>query len=171
MNASGLESVFLENRERLLRFLVAHGAGDAAEDLLQELWIRIAGSPRGPIGAPLSYLYRSANNLMLDRHRADRQASRRDHAWADSAGPSEAGISDAPRGERVLIAREALGHAQAALDALGPRTAAIFRRHRIEGVAQREIAAEYGLSLSTIESELRKAYQALIEARRKIEEA
>lgn len=169
MASSGLEAVFLENRERLLRFLAAHGAGDAAEDLLQELWMRLAATPAGPVGQPLAYLYRAANNLMVDRHRARRAAVRRDQDWTDTTGASQPSISDEPSGERALIAREQLRRVEAALAALGSRAEAAFRRHRIDGVPQRQIAAELGVSLSTVESDLRRAYRALIELKGRID--
>ncbi|MES2495921.1 MAG: RNA polymerase sigma factor [Pseudomonadota bacterium] len=164
MNSTGLEAVFLSNRDRLLGFLRAHGAGDAAEDLLQELWLKISSAPSGPIAQPLSYLYRAANNLMLDRYRSQQQATKRDHEWTEAA-TTVPGQSDAPSTERRLIAREQLRLAQAALDALGERPAAIFRRHRVDGVGQRDIAAEFGVSISTVESDLRRAYRAMIELR------
>lgn len=169
MTESGLKAIFLTHRAQLLRFLAAHGAGDAAEDLLQELWLRIAAAPDGPIGQPLSYIYRAANNLMLDRHRSRQQAEKRDTAWTESM-TTVPGASDAPSGERVLIAREQLAQALQALDRLGPRVAAIFRRHRIDGVSQRDIAREMGVSLSTVESDLRLAYRAMIDVRRRFDE-
>jgi RNA polymerase sigma factor (sigma-70 family) len=171
MTRSGLEATFLTSRETLLRFLIAHGAGDAAEDVLQELWIRVSTAPpSGPIASPLSYLFRAANNLMVDRHRSLRQAALREQAWSDAFGATMPGRSDAPFGERTLIAREELLLAQAALAAVPLRAAAIFRRHRIDGIGQKQISAEMGLSLSTIESDLRIAYGALMEARRRIDE-
>lgn len=169
MNSTGLEAVFLSNRDRLLAFLRAHGAGDAAEDLLQELWLKVAAAPAGPVAQPLSYLYRAANNLMLDRYRSRQQAIKRDHDWTEAA-TTLPGQSDDPLSERRLIAREQLRLAQAALDALGERPAAIFRRHRIDGIGQRDIAAEFGVSLSTVESDLRRAYRAMIELRMKFDE-
>jgi RNA polymerase sigma-70 factor (ECF subfamily) len=169
MASGGLEAVFLENRERLLRFLAAHGAGDAAEDLLQDLWMRLAAAPPGPIGQPLAYLYRAANNLMVDRHRARRAAERRDQDWTDATDASRSGLSDEPSGERTLIAREQLREVEAALTALGPRAETAFRRHRIDGVAQRRIAVELGVSLSTVESDLRRAYRALIELKGRLD--
>jgi len=171
MTLAGLEAVFLANRAALLRFLVAHGAGDAAEDLLHELWLKVSRASAGPIAAPLPYLFRAANNLMVDRHRAQRQAMQRDHDWTDIAGGTLPGGSDEPSSERRLIAREALGIAEAALARLTPRAAAIFRRHRVDGVPQKAIAAELGVSISTVESDLREAYRALNEARRRIDEA
>ena len=170
MSSTGLEAVFLSNRDRLLAFLRSHGAGDAAEDLLQELWIKLTAAPGGPIAQPLSYLYRAANNLMLDRYRSHQQATKRDHDWTEAA-TTVAGQSDDPSSERKLIAREQLRLAQAALDALGERPAAIFRRHRVDGVGQRDIAAEFGVSISTVEADLRRAYRAMIELRSRLDEA
>ena len=167
---AGLEAVFLANRPRLLGFLKAHGAGDAAEDLLQELWVKVSAPTAGPIAQPLAYLYRAANNLMLDRHRSLRQSARREQGWAELDGGAFPGSSDAPPVDRTLIARQQLASAEAVLEAVGVRAATAFRRHRLEGVGQRDIAVELGVSLSTIESDLRRVYRALIELRRTFDE-
>ncbi len=153
---SGLEAVFLENRMTLLRFLRARGAGDAAEDCMQEVWIKASSGASGPIAEPLAYLYRTANNVMLDRRRAALRATRRDTAWSeavDDIAPAES--------EARLIARERLAAVASVLTALGDRTDAIFRRYRLEGASQRDIAAEFGISLSAVEKHLQKAYRAL----------
>ena len=171
MSSAGLEAVFLANREKLVRFLAAHGAGEAAEDLLHELWIKVSATPPGPVASPLSYLYRAANNLIIDRHRSVRQSNARERHWNDAHGSTMPGKSDEPSGERVLIARDALRVAETALAELTPRARTIFRRHRIEGVGQKQIAVEMGLSISTVESDLRAAYRALLEARKSIDEA
>jgi len=160
----GLEAVFLENRMTLLRFLRARGAGDAAEDCLQEVWIKASAGASGPIAEPLAYLYRTANNVMLDRRRAELRASRRDTAWSeatDDAAPAES--------EARLIARERLAAVEATLSGLGERSDAIFRRYRLEGVSQRDIAAEFGISLSAVEKHLQKAYRALADLRERLD--
>jgi len=167
---SGLEAEFLASRSRLLRFLQARGAGDAAEDLLQDVWVKAATGTTGPIGAPLAYLYRVANTVMIDRYRATRQARQRDADWAEASGGTVPGVSDAPSAERLLIARDHARLAAQTLDGLGQRPAAIFRRHRIDGMAQKEVAAEFGISLSTVESDLRAAYRALAELKGRIDE-
>jgi len=167
---SGLQAIFIANRDKLLRFLMAQGAGEAAEDLLQELWIRVSTRATAPIAQPLSYLYRAANNLMLDRYRSNQQAIRRDASWLE-AQTADLAVSDAPSDERSLIAREQLLLAERTLDALGPRVATAFRRHRLEGVPQKIIARELNVSLSTVEADLRKAYRAMIELRRTLDEA
>lgn len=165
MSAAGLEAVFLANRDRLLSFLRSHGAGDAAEDLLQELWLKLSRAPTGPVAQPLAYVYRAANNLMLDRYRSARQAAQRDHDWSDNA----IATVEAPSAERSIIAREQVLLAEKALAALGTRVGTIFRRHRIDGIAQRDIAAEMGVSLSTVEADLRLAYKAMIDLRRRLD--
>lgn len=169
--SSGLEEVFLANRDRLLRFLKARGAGDAAEDLLQEIWLKIAGRASGPIASPLSYLFRAADLLMIDRYRASVQAQRRDRAWSEAQDGAVPGVSDAPSAERQLIGREQARLVEQTLDALGPRVSAIFRTHRIDGIPQREVAERFGVSLSTVESDLRKAYAALAQLKERFDEA
>lgn len=157
-HSGGLQRVFLDERARLLRFLAARGAGDAAEDVLQDLWQKIEAAEARPIADPVSYLFRAAENVMRDRRRAEVSRDRRQHEWHDVAG------GDAPpQGERVLIARERLRAAEAALAALGPRVEQVFRRYRLDGWGQAAIARELGISLSSVEKDLQKAYRALAE--------
>jgi RNA polymerase sigma-70 factor (ECF subfamily) len=168
MTTSGLEAVFMENRAALVRFLRARGVVEGAEDLVQEMWIKASAGASGPIADPLAYLYRIANNLMLDRRRAALRRGKRDQEWHDLGGGA-LGVSESPSGERVLIAREQLDAAEAALKDLGQRTDYVFRRFRIEGASQRAIADELGISLSAVEKHLQKAYRALIELRRQFD--
>ncbi|GGE14116.1 RNA polymerase subunit sigma-24 [Polymorphobacter glacialis] len=170
METGGLEAIFLANRARLLRFLRAHGAGDAAEDLLQELWFKLSRVDTGPVAQPLAYLYRAANNLMLDRYRSVRQTERREQDWVEASDAPVSGLVVISPGETRLIAREQLLAVEAELQLLGDRTATIFRRHRLDGIPQRDIAAELGVSLSTVESDLRRAYRAMIELRGRFDE-
>jgi RNA polymerase sigma-70 factor (ECF subfamily) len=167
----GLEAVFLANRERLLRFLAARGAGDAAEDLLQELWLRVAASRPGPIASPLSYLFRAADMLMIDRYRSATQSRKREREWSEATGGALPGVSEMPSVERHIIGRENARLVAETLETLGPRAAAIFRRHRIDGIPQRQVAEEFGVSLSTVESDLRGAYRALAELKERLDEA
>lgn len=169
MAGGGLEAVFMQNRAALLRFLRARGAGDAAEDLLQELWLRASAGASGPIADPLAYLYRAANNLMLDRRRGEIRRERRHQDWIDTTGGPVLGVADEPTSEQILIARERLAATEEALKALGERTELVFRRYRVEGAGQRQIADELGISLSAVEKHLQKAYRALVELRRRFD--
>lgn len=163
----GLEAVFLAHRAALLRFLLARGAGDAAEDLLQELWIKVSAGG-GPVANPLAYLYASANNLMLDRRRAERRRAGREDSWSGAVGVAD-DISEAPDGDRMLVARERLVAAERTLAGLGERTESIFRRYRLDGRTQKDIAQELGISVSAVEKHLQKAYRALVDLRRRLD--
>lgn len=159
--SQGLQSVLLAERESFLRFLRARGAGDGAEDILQDTWLRLAALQASPIADPRSYLFRALNNVMHDRYRSAQRARRRDGEWLEihhAAGE----VSDAPLPDRALAARDALAQAEAVLRAEGERVLDIFRLFRIEGLGQRAIADRLGLSLSTVEKDLQKAYRALI---------
>ncbi|GAA3256186.1 hypothetical protein GCM10020258_15380 [Sphingomonas yabuuchiae] len=86
---------------------------------------------------------------------------KREQDWYELSGDGEA--SPEPAGERVIGARQEVAKVAAVLARLGARREAIFRRARIDGVSQRQIAAELGVSLSTVEADLRIATRALIE--------
>lgn len=159
----GIEGVLLANRDRIVRFLQVRGAGDAAEDLFQDLWMRLTERQTGPVAEPLAYVMRAANNLMLDRYRSTRQSERRDQAWSDVTAV------EGPSAERMLISREQLAIIERAITATGERPARIFRRFRMDGIQQREIANEMGVSLSTVEADLRKVYAAIAVARRRFD--
>ena len=164
--ADGLEAIFLDNRPALLRFLRARAGQDWAEDLLQELWLRIGSGRSEPVSDPLAYLYRAANNLVIDRHRSSVRRTLREREWVKVGGGQPVPISSTVSGEDLILVRDEIRAAQAALAALGDRTETIFRRFRLEGASHAQIASELGISVSAVEKQLQKAYRALIALRR-----
>lgn len=168
MRSEELEAVFLANREPLIRFLAARGAGAGAEDLVHDLWLKIAGRADGPIANPLSYLYRAADSLMIDRYRARRQSDLRDKAWSETIAEADGPASTQPSAERILAARQEAAQAAELLASLGARRETVFRRARLDGAPQRQIAEELGVSLSTVESDLRIACRALAELKERL---
>lgn len=169
MPEDGLEAIFMTHRPMLLRFFMARGGGGDVDDLLQELWLKVRSAQTGPIAEPASYLFRMADNLLLDRRRGDLRRNRRDDQWTGLHRGTVDDMSDAPSAEQVMIARERLRIVDAAIDALGERTAAIFRSYRVDGVHQRDIAASHGISLSAVEKHLQKAYRALTQVRDRLD--
>ena len=107
---------------------------------------------------------------MIDRFRSARQAGLRERAWVEANDGTAPGVSDEPSAERHLMGREQARIVSDALEALGTRPAAIFRRHRLDGMQQRQVEEEFGVSLSTVESDLRRAYAALAALKERIEE-
>lgn len=156
-----LEEAFREHRGKLLRYLQARGASNDAEDLLQEMWIKLTEHDTRPVTDQLRYMYRIIHNLMIDRYRSNARRKRRELYYEELA-PAADHAAERPGVERILIAREGLRMVEALLAALGPKTDMIFRRYRVDGIPQRLIAAELGLSVSAVEKHLQKAYRALL---------
>lgn len=165
MTAQLLKSVFLESRPALLRFLRARGAAtDEAEDFLQDLFLKLEVQPTGPVSEPRAYLYRMADNLMLDRRRSAQRRARREGAWLDdSSNPADRATVVAT--DDLLIAQEQLRQVGAALATLPLRTVEIFRRFRIDGERQKVIAADLGISVSAVEKHLQRAYDVVVTAK------
>ncbi len=158
---AGLAAVFADMRPALIRRAAAMGAGGDAEDVIQDVWLKI-GAVTGPVANPQAYLLRMVYTAVLDRRRGLRRAAAREAEWSGPAG-AEAGSSGAAEAERRLIALQTLRAVEARLDALGDPAAAIFRRHRIDGAPQKAIAQEFGMGLSTVEKHLRRAYAVLLD--------
>lgn len=170
MAGNALARAFMVHRSALLRYLRARGAGEDAEDCLQDLWIRAQASADHEVDDGLAYLYRMAHNLMLDRYRAAHRRQDRETNYHKDVLSGDGGSDEAPAAERVLIGRERLRQIDRILAGLGSRTEFIFRRHRIDEIAQRDIAAELGITLSAIEKHLQKAYRAVAAAQRAIQD-
>jgi RNA polymerase sigma-70 factor (ECF subfamily) len=158
---AGLEAVLNDCRPRLVRFLQLRGAADQAEDMVQEVWLRAASADGTPISNPEAYLFRIAHNVMIDWHRSERQRGRREREWSETQAGETLETSPEPNAEQASVARSVLAKVVAEIDGLGEPTATIFRRFRIDGVPQREIAAQFGVSLPTVEKHLQKAYRAM----------
>lgn len=170
--ASGLETIFLANRPALSRYLRVRLRGDGdGEDILQDLWLKLADIDASVIAEPLAYLYRSAENLVLDRRRSAQRRTAREREW--TKGHIEGSIAaprDAqPSADRLLVARDQLRRVDAVLDTLPERTAFAFRAVRIDGVPQKQIAAEMGISLSAVEKHLQRGYRAVLELKQQLD--
>lgn len=161
----GLQRVLLEERPRLLRFIAARGLPDDAEDILHDLWQKLRSGPQQPVADPVSYLFRAADNLVRDRRRSGARRIQRQEDWHAAVGSDV----QEPLGERAIIARERLREVEAALGALGPRVNEALRRFRVDGVGQAAIAREMTVSVSSIEKDLRKAYDEIARLKAKFD--
>jgi RNA polymerase sigma-70 factor (ECF subfamily) len=162
-----LRAALLEHRAALLRYFVARRVPpDEAEDILQDLVVKLESHASGPVAEPRAYLYRMAENLLFDRVRSEGRRRGREKAWVAAQAGATLDADDRPSPEQALIARERLALMSAALSALPERTLLAFRRYRIDGVPQRQIAVELGISLSAVEKHLQKAYQVVVEAQK-----
>ncbi len=160
----------LKYRAELLRFLAARRAApDEAEDILQDLFIRVRTLDTGPIAEPRAWLYKAAANLLFDRRRSGARRAAREQVWTEVQLGQEMEIDERPSAEQALAARQELALVAAAIAALPERTADILRRYRIDGAEQKAIARDLGISLSAVEKHLQRGYRAVAEARAQLD--
>lgn len=126
---------------------------DEAEDLTQEVFLRLVRRPDGAnIDNPEAFLFRTAVNLLRDRSR--RQKTFRSHLSETELRQDRfEGISP----ERVLGDRQALQAVMQRLAELDERTRDAFILHRLEGWKHAEIARAFGVSVSSVEKYIIKA--------------
>lgn len=153
---TGLLAILAAERAALLRFLAARTGDPAgAEDLLQELWIKVRQAGHGPIGNGRAYLFRMAQNLVLDGLRERRRREARESAWIGEAAPTGADPADAAAtAEEQLIARGEAERLACAVETLPEGARRVLRLHKIEGLSHAEVAARLGISRSGVEKHM-----------------
>lgn len=164
MNARTNDSEFLERlsntyREAVRRyFLKRVGNIDEAEDLTQELFLRIVRRGQSDdIMDAESFLFQSASNLLRDRQRRRRTSYRFLNDWGHFREENIETLSP----ERVLDGKQSLRAALAALGRLDQRTRNAFLLHRLLGLKYVEIAHVYGVSVSSVEKYMLRASAAM----------
>ncbi|MEW6436272.1 MAG: RNA polymerase sigma factor [Pseudomonadota bacterium] len=136
-------------RGRLARRL---GSIEAADEALQETYLRLDRIEVGPIKRPLPYLFRIAVNTASDLRRSEKRRLHRSEIELllqlekDEIDP-----------ERLAAARSSLRALALALEELSPRARSILLAARLEGLPHAEIAARFRISTRLVERELKRA--------------
>lgn len=163
----GLEALYRLHRADLQRFLIARtGDPGEAEDILQELWIKLSQTAAMPIANGRAYLYRMAQNLVVDRLRAQHRRMRRDRSWSDTRTDyAENGAEPADIGQQTaedrIIEREETALLASALATLPGGARRAFELHKIDGLSHAEVAAHLGISKSGVEKHMAVAMKYL----------
>jgi RNA polymerase sigma factor (sigma-70 family) len=148
-----LDAAFQSERGRLLSYFRRQVGIEAAPDLVQEIYVRAAGSPQSNrLANPAGFLQRIARNLVIDRARRVRSSGVTllpldEHRDAASLPEQEWGIE----------AADLLASYQAAVDGLPEKTRRVFLMHRVEELSYRAIHEALGISISTVEYHMVKA--------------
>lgn len=153
----GLRALYVAHRSELQRFLTARTGNPAdAQDLVQEIWLRVERGGSGPIANGRAYLFRIAHHLVLDRIREHTRRTVREHEWADVALDQRAGEVDPQQvpTDDLLIATEDAVRLAAAIAALPAGAGRAFRLHKIDGLSHAETAARLGISRKGVEKHM-----------------
>lgn len=148
-----------EQRAGLRRFLVARTGSEAdADDLLSELWIRVSQAQPGPVSNSQGYLFKMANNLVLDRLREARRRERRESDWTAHQHGSHARsteVADAtPDAEHRLIERDEARQLADAIAQLPTGAQRVLRMHKLDGLNHGEVAERLGITRSAVEKHM-----------------
>lgn len=163
----GLTAHFEAMREQLIGFLRARmGSAADAEDLVQELWLRLARLNTEPIANPRAYLYRMALNLANDLVRERSRRRKRDAVWSDMTINDINGnaVDVTPSPEQATADRQELSRLAVAIRALPERAQEVFRQHRLEGKSHAEVAMLLNISKSAVEKHMATAMRHLTAA-------
>lgn len=126
---------------------------DSAEwvDLRQEVYVRVYESARSGVperAAP--FVLATARNLLIDRARRSQVVSIETYAELDDLSVCEL------TPERHASGRAELNVLLEALEALPPRCREVVVLRKVEGLSQRDVAAEMGISEDTVEKQIAK---------------
>ncbi|MXO73261.1 RNA polymerase sigma factor [Alteraurantiacibacter buctensis] len=162
VTAERVQPVAITARERddLIRSLRRFTRdADVAEDCFQSAFVRLEEYRRTQeVQSDVRFLARAARNIAIDEARKRRVRS-------DMAPDVRSMIEDTHGtqlpADEVLVVRERLNRAREVLDALPERTRTIFLMHRFTRTKYREIAEQFGVSVSAVEKHIAKAAQAL----------
>ncbi|MCU1752406.1 RNA polymerase sigma factor [Pseudomonas sp. 6D_7.1_Bac1] len=156
MSQSRFNHVFLAQRVSLLRTLERMvNNHSTAEDLLQETYLRVARAlSERAIDHLEPFVFQTARNLALDHLRARRIQSRTmlEDVPLDVVQSVAAPLSSA---EDAAHAEQMLERLNISLSQLTPRQQQIFILSRLHGHSYLEIAEQLGVSLSTVQKDLK----------------
>lgn len=161
---SPLLAHYLAKREDLKRYFTLRlRSPEAAEDLVQDMYLKISGAPPGEIDNPSAFLFRLGSNLMLDRLKSQRRSTARETGWRAVTVSTLAGhdVADEPAADAAAAARQRLGQMIEALNDLPPATRRAFRLHKLEGLSHAQTAEAMGVSRSSIEKHISAALKHL----------
>lgn len=168
-NARVAMEAFVREYEPLLQAFFRNrlGSDDTAAEYTQDAFLRFAQAGYDPASSEVKALvFAIARNLFFDHLRRVRRERARGFLVDRMLDQDElAGLASTdPAPDVHLSDRQDLEAVVAAIETLPPRCAQIFLMHRINGLAQKEIAAALGISLSAVEKHIKRALIHLAEA-------
>lgn len=124
-----------------------------AEDMTQEVFLRLAGHDEVEMQSPEAYIFQIAANLLHDRGRREKVRSE----YRAGVSMIEGRGVDPLDPLRIASDREALSILRKGVAEFPERTRTIFLLCRLENMDRKIVAEAFGVSMSTIDRELARA--------------
>jgi RNA polymerase sigma-70 factor (ECF subfamily) len=157
-----LTAAFLRHQAELRQFLSRRvDCADTADDLLHDTFLHIAEYPaQAQIANGRAFLYRVASNLALDYLRAQARRQARDGGDLGEAWPCPG-----PQPEHYVQVLEQWRVVDGWLCSLPLPSRQMFYLYRVDGMTQRQIAAQFGVTERHVEHVLSRTGKSLLETR------
>jgi RNA polymerase sigma-70 factor (ECF subfamily) len=165
-DSNALTAAYLAKRVNLVRFFtVRTGSAAEAEDIVQEIFVKIAALDASGIENHAAYLYKLGTNVLLDRIRGRRRGLAREDAYFDAqagdGGTAADPAANAPSPEQAWEARRRLEEVMRVVNEFPPQRRRVFVMHKLEGLSYGEVADALGISKSAIEKHMIAALRQL----------
>lgn len=158
-----IDVVYGVMRHELLRFLTARtGNYGEAEDILQELWVKVRAQPGRPVGQPRSYLFRAAQNAVIERRRGQLRREKRELLWFQAQYGTVLEPADpSNNAEQALIDEDEERRLKEAIAALPKGARRAFELHKLQGHSHTEVAQILGITRGGVEKHMSLALKHL----------
>jgi RNA polymerase sigma-70 factor (ECF subfamily) len=126
-----------------------------AEDMTQEVFVRLISSYSHEVENVDAYIFQIAANILRDRGRKDMVRN----AEVARRNPDDMASVDVFDPSRILLGRESLRAVSRCLDDLPEKTRDIFILYRVDGLQQADIASGYNISERAVRKHIAKAFE------------
>lgn len=146
------DKVYRKEQPRLKRYFDWKAGPEVSQDLVQDVFARaLSGNQRDQLENPTGYLWRIAQNLLVDTVRKrKRQPAEVEFDEAQHWQP-------APDQTATLEAAQLQRRYEKALTAMPTRTREVFLMHRLDERTYKEIARALGITCAGVEYHMSKA--------------
>lgn len=145
--AAVVERLFREHNEALIRFLRTRvGSRNEALEIAQEAYVRLLSLDQpGAISYLRAFLFKTAANIAVDRHRRHRNYDR-----MTGGGPLFMELAETRTPERLVASEQTLRRLDALIDSMPWKCRAAFIKSQIHGQDAATIALELGITDSMV---------------------
>ncbi len=127
---------------------------------MQETYARLVGLDTvAHVRNGKTYMFQVAHSILLTHVRRAKVVGIQTFADMDELGAA----ADEASPEQQVMARDELGRLASAIAALPPKAGEVFKLRRVSGLSQQEVAAHLGISESTVEKHMSRAYHRLMD--------
>jgi len=144
----------VENKQALLAFVQKRVQDSAlADDILQDLYLKLSSlDPDMTVQYPKAYVFRIANNLVIDHQR---KLSKQTRLEDEHLNNEQYTITP----ERQLSSKQQLDAVTEAINELPSKTREVIRLQKLKDQPKAVIASQLDISVNMVEKHLRRALQ------------